>query len=47
MDELWSRFEVEISELGNGIPEIWEKVNHMEIEYERLKEYIKTTKQKF
>jgi len=40
-------FEEEINNLGAGIPEIREKVNHMELEYERVMGNLRDMREKF
>lgn len=47
MSRLRELFEEEINNLGAGIPEIREKVNHMELEYERVIGNLRDMKEKF
>lgn len=40
MSSLWEKFEEEIIALGAGIPEIREKISHVELEYDWLMTYM-------
>lgn len=47
MSALREQFEEEICQLGAGIPEIREKVNHIELEYDRVTSYLRDLREKF